>query len=59
MGSVQGPSVAIVGSGPSGCYTAQFLRKRFPDSEITIFAFDHKKTANNLESISPMYYERL
>jgi ferredoxin--NADP+ reductase len=37
MGSAQGPSVAIVGSGPSGCYTAQFLRKRFPDSEITIF----------------------
>ncbi|MFM6967975.1 MAG: FAD-dependent oxidoreductase [Microbacteriaceae bacterium] len=31
------PSIAIVGSGPSGCYTAQFLRKQFPDSPITIF----------------------
>lgn len=31
------PSFAIVGSGPSGCYTAQFLRKAFPDSRISIF----------------------
>lgn len=31
------PSIAIVGSGPSGCYTAQFLRKRFADSPISIF----------------------
>jgi len=37
MGSAQSPSIAIVGSGPSGCYTAQFLRKRFPDAMITIF----------------------
>jgi ferredoxin--NADP+ reductase len=37
MGEVPSPSIAIVGSGPSGCYTAQFLRKRFPESEITIF----------------------
>jgi ferredoxin--NADP+ reductase len=32
-----GPTIAIVGSGPSGCYTAQFLRKDLPDAEITIF----------------------
>lgn len=31
------PSIAIVGSGPSGCYIAQFLRKRWSDSEIVIF----------------------
>src|SRR5262249_15031586 len=31
------PTVAIVGSGPSGCYTAEFLRKELPDAEITIF----------------------
>jgi ferredoxin/flavodoxin---NADP+ reductase len=31
------PSVAVIGSGPSGCYTAQFLRKELPDAEITIF----------------------
>ncbi|GAA5556001.1 NADPH-ferredoxin reductase FprA [Acinetobacter schindleri] len=30
-------TVAIVGSGPAGCYTAQFLRKEFPNAEITIF----------------------
>ncbi len=29
--------VAIVGSGPSGCYSAQFLRKAWPKAEITIF----------------------
>lgn len=31
------PSVAIIGSGPSGCYLAQSLRKQWPDAEITIF----------------------
>lgn len=31
------PSVAIIGSGPSGCYLAQSLRKSWPESEITIF----------------------
>lgn len=31
------PSVAIVGSGPSGCYLAQFLRKQWRGSEIVIF----------------------
>jgi ferredoxin--NADP+ reductase len=29
--------IAIVGSGPSGCYSAQFLRKAWPKAEITIF----------------------
>lgn len=33
----QQPSVAIIGSGPSGCYLAQFLRKAWPESPITIF----------------------
>jgi ferredoxin/flavodoxin---NADP+ reductase len=31
------PTIAIIGSGPSGCYTAQFLRRQWPDAEITIF----------------------
>lgn len=30
-------SVAIVGSGPSGCYAAQFIRKRWPTADVTIF----------------------
>lgn len=30
------PSIAIVGSGPSGCYTAQALRKRWADAEIVL-----------------------
>jgi ferredoxin/flavodoxin---NADP+ reductase len=34
---VVSPTIAIVGSGPSGCYLAQFLRKRFAASEIVIF----------------------
>ncbi|QLJ12582.1 FAD-dependent oxidoreductase [Pseudomonas putida] len=29
--------VAIVGSGPAGCYSAQFCRKKWPTAEITIF----------------------
>jgi ferredoxin--NADP+ reductase len=29
--------IAVVGSGPSGCYSAQFLRKAWPTAEITIF----------------------
>jgi len=37
MLSDSNPSFAIVGSGPSGCYTAQFLRKAFPESLISIF----------------------
>lgn len=31
------PSIAIVGSGPSGCYLAQSLRKQWPDADITLF----------------------
>jgi ferredoxin/flavodoxin---NADP+ reductase len=31
------PTVAIVGSGPSGCYTGQFLAKSMPRAEITVF----------------------
>ncbi|TFD68880.1 FAD-dependent oxidoreductase [Cryobacterium ruanii] len=30
-------SIAIVGSGPAGCYVAHFLRKRWPTCEIVIF----------------------
>lgn len=30
------PTVAIVGSGPSGCYLAQALRKAWPDAEISV-----------------------
>ncbi len=29
--------IAIVGSGPSGCYTAQFLRKAWADADIVIY----------------------
>jgi ferredoxin/flavodoxin---NADP+ reductase len=31
------PTIAVVGSGPSGCYTAQFLRKAWPSSEVVVF----------------------
>lgn len=31
------PRVAVVGSGPSGCFTAQALRKRVPDIELVVF----------------------
>ncbi|WP_027897353.1 FAD-dependent oxidoreductase [Zestomonas thermotolerans] len=30
------PSIAIVGSGPSGCYAAQALRKHWPDAQIVL-----------------------
>jgi ferredoxin/flavodoxin---NADP+ reductase len=30
------PKIVIVGSGPAGCYAAQFLRKQWPDGELTI-----------------------
>ncbi|MGE2716233.1 FAD-dependent oxidoreductase [Mycolicibacterium litorale] len=30
-------TIAIVGSGPSGCFTAQALRKTLPHAEITVF----------------------
>lgn len=31
------PRVAIVGSGPAGCFTAQAVRRSFPDAEIDVF----------------------
>lgn len=31
------PSVAIVGSGPAGCFTAQAVRKAFPGASIDVF----------------------
>jgi cytochrome P450/NADPH-dependent glutamate synthase beta subunit-like oxidoreductase/flavodoxin len=31
------PRIAIVGAGPSGCYTAQFLRRAWPDADIVIY----------------------
>ncbi|MEZ0163656.1 cytochrome P450 [Kineococcus sp. LSe6-4] len=31
-----GPHVAVVGSGPSGCYTAQAVRKALPRAEVTV-----------------------
>ena len=30
-------TVAVVGSGPSGCYVATFLKKELPHAEITVF----------------------
>lgn len=33
---MNGPAIAIVGSGPSGCYLAQALRKHWPESEISV-----------------------
>lgn len=30
------PSIAIVGSGPSGCYAAQFLRRKWDEAEIVV-----------------------
>lgn len=33
----RGPTIAVIGSGPSGCYTAQALRKSLPDAEISVF----------------------
>lgn len=60
MSSPIPPRIAIVGSGPSGCYLAQSLRRAWPDAEITIFdrlvspyglvrygvAADHQNTKN-------------
>ena len=31
------PTVAIVGAGPSGCFVAQFLERKWPNAEISIF----------------------
>ncbi|WP_413098441.1 FAD-dependent oxidoreductase [Streptomyces sp. Inha503] len=32
-----GPTVAVIGSGPSGCYTAHFLSRALPDAHICVF----------------------
>jgi len=29
--------IAIVGSGPAGCYTAQAVKRRLPDAQVTVF----------------------
>lgn len=34
---VRRPQIAIIGAGPSGCYTAQALIRELPDAEITVF----------------------
>lgn len=31
------PTIAVVGSGPSGCYISSFLEKKWPGSEIAVF----------------------
>jgi len=31
------PTVAIIGSGPAGCYCAQFLKKSLPSAEVIVF----------------------
>ncbi|KAA9165519.1 oxidoreductase [Amycolatopsis acidicola] len=36
-GTARALTVAIVGSGPAGCYTGQFLAKSLPGAEITVF----------------------
>lgn len=35
--NVPAPSVAVVGSGPSGCFTAQSLKRVFADAHIDVF----------------------
>ncbi|WP_017792084.1 cytochrome P450 [Leucobacter salsicius] len=35
--SALAPRVAIVGSGPAGCFTAQAIHKRFPQAKIDVF----------------------
>ncbi|GAA4105536.1 cytochrome P450 [Enteractinococcus coprophilus] len=34
---MQPAHVAIVGSGPAGCYTAQAITRRLPDARVTVF----------------------
>ncbi|MBN3836725.1 FAD-dependent oxidoreductase [Burkholderia sp. Ac-20344] len=34
--NISSPTIAIVGSGPSGCYAANFLRKALPSAEISV-----------------------
>ena len=33
---MRAPTIAIIGSGPSGCYIAQALRREWQDAEITL-----------------------
>ena len=33
---MQAPHIAIIGSGPAGCYTAQFLNKALPQAKIVV-----------------------
>ncbi|WP_166986886.1 FAD-dependent oxidoreductase [Canibacter zhoujuaniae] len=37
MSDSNSPKIAIIGSGPSGCYSAQALLKTVPNAEITVF----------------------
>ncbi|MBB5750327.1 cytochrome P450 [Micrococcus sp. TA1] len=37
LGGAVGPHVAVVGSGPAGCYTAQAVRRRLPEARVTVF----------------------
>lgn len=34
---MQAPTIAIVGSGPAGCYLAQNLRRSLPEAQINVF----------------------
>ncbi len=36
-GVTPAPHVAVVGSGPAGCFTAQAVRRRLPDAQVTVF----------------------
>ena len=35
-GQAVAPRIAVVGSGPAGCFTAQALRRRFPSAELDV-----------------------
>src|SRR5690554_2427313 len=62
-------SIAVVGSGPAGCYLAQFLQRQIPAAEITIFerlpvpygllrygvAPDHQGTKGVIEQFDRMF----
>ncbi|MHA7274087.1 cytochrome P450 [Arthrobacter sp. TMT4-20] len=37
IGAAPAPRVAIVGAGPAGCFSAQAIRRTFPDAEIDVF----------------------
>ncbi|KAF0966991.1 MULTISPECIES: FAD-dependent oxidoreductase [unclassified Rhodococcus (in: high G+C Gram-positive bacteria)] len=66
------PRVAVVGAGPSGCFTAQQLRKQWPEVEVTVFdrlptpfgllrygvAPDHQGTKNVIRQLSRVFDDR-